>query len=160
MLSLVMYGSKCCGSVIKYCPIWVMYSWGEKLKSGMSGSLVSAPADMDVQIFSSIVGESTIDNCSLIGWNKIVKVLDCKSWQVDRIIFNNGAIIGYDVEPCLIWLWNSTKSLIFCDWTSKRYKWCWWITFSWSWGTEKLKENCCDNFEIIINFINLISLLF
>ena len=51
-----MYGSRCWGRVIKYCPIWVMYSWGTKLNSGMSACLESEPAKGDFQTFSIVSG--------------------------------------------------------------------------------------------------------
>ncbi len=51
-LSSVMYGSRCCGRVMRYCPIWVMYSCGEKLKSGISCWVESLPAEEESQTSS------------------------------------------------------------------------------------------------------------
>merc|ERR1719228_714358 len=79
-LSWDMYGSRCWGRVIKYSPTQVMYSEGEKEKSGMSAVFrVPWPVIVEDQVDKDGINSS----CEEIGWNMIEKVVFWRSEHVE-----------------------------------------------------------------------------
>ena len=79
-MSWDMYGSRCCGSVIKYSPTQVMYSEGEKEKSGMS---VLCRVAWPVVVADQVDREGINSSWEEMGWNMMEKVVFCRSEQVE-----------------------------------------------------------------------------
>ena len=67
-----------------------MYSWGLKLKSGISCSVDPEPAERDDQDSNPVIFISSSD----IGWKRMEKVADCSSEQIRETIFRLGARTG------------------------------------------------------------------
>lgn len=67
-----------------------MYSWGLKLKSGISCSVDPEPAESEDQDSSPEI----LTSSSEIGWNRMENVEDWSSVQILETIFRLGARTG------------------------------------------------------------------